>query len=31
VFLLEACTPDQLRYGTGGPATADLLMTLAAV
>jgi len=31
VFLLEAYTPDQLAYKTGGPPTADLLMTLAAV
>lgn len=31
VFLLEAYTPDQLRYKTGGPPSADLLMTLAAV
>jgi SAM-dependent methyltransferase len=29
VFLLEAYTPAQLRYGTGGPKTADLLPTLA--
>jgi SAM-dependent methyltransferase len=29
VFLLEAYTPAQLRYGTGGPRTADLLPTLA--
>jgi SAM-dependent methyltransferase len=28
VFLLEAYTPAQLRYGTGGPRTADLLPTL---
>ena len=31
VFLLEAYTPDQLRYKTGGPPSAELLMTLAAV
>ncbi len=31
VFLLEAYTPDQLRYGTGGPPTADLLPTLSAL
>ena len=29
VFLLEAYTPDQLRYGTGGPKDVDLLPTLA--
>jgi SAM-dependent methyltransferase len=29
VFLLEAYTPAQLEYLTGGPRTADLLMTLA--
>ena len=29
VFLLEAYTPAQLNYGTGGPKTADLLPTLA--
>jgi hypothetical protein len=29
VFLLEAYTPAQLRYGTGGPQTADLMPTLA--
>lgn len=29
VFLLEAYTPAQLRHGTGGPRTADLLPTLA--
>src|SRR5450631_1297678 len=28
VFLLEAYTPEQLRYGTGGPPTADLLVKL---
>ena len=27
-ILLEAYTPDQLRYGTGGPPVRDLLMTL---
>ena len=31
IFLLEAYTPDQLRYRTGGPPTADMLMTLAAI
>jgi SAM-dependent methyltransferase len=31
VLLLEAYTPKQLEYGTGGPPTADLTMTLAAV
>lgn len=29
VFLLEAYTPDQLRHGTGGPKTVELLPTLA--
>jgi SAM-dependent methyltransferase len=29
VFLLEAYTPAQLAYGTGGPKTADLLPRLA--
>lgn len=28
VFLLEAYTPAQLEYGTGGPRSADLLPTL---
>lgn len=28
VFLLEAYTPDQLAYRTGGPADPDLLLTL---
>lgn len=28
-FLLEAYTPAQLRYGTGGPKSVDLLPTLA--
>ncbi len=28
-FLLEAYTPAQLRYGTGGPKSADLMPTLA--
>ena len=27
VMLLEAYTPDQLKYNTGGPPTADLTMT----
>jgi SAM-dependent methyltransferase len=31
VLLLEAYTPKQLEYKTGGPPTADLTMTLAAV
>ena len=31
VFLLESYTPKQLEYNTGGPRTADLMMTLAAV
>ena len=31
VFLLESYTPKQLEYKTGGPPTAELLMTLAAV
>ena len=29
--MLEAYTPKQLEYKTGGPSTTDLLMTLAAV
>jgi hypothetical protein len=29
VFLLEAYTPAQLNYGTGGPKSVDLLPTLA--
>ncbi len=29
VFILEADTPAQLAYGTGGPSSAELLMTLA--
>jgi SAM-dependent methyltransferase len=29
VFLLEAYTPAQLQYGTGGPKSVDLLPTLA--
>jgi len=29
IFLLEAYTPAQLRYGTGGPKSVDLLPTLA--
>ncbi len=28
VFLLEAYTPQQLEYGTGGPPTAELMMDL---
>lgn len=31
VFLLEAYTPKQLELKTGGPPTADMMMTLAAV
>lgn len=31
VFLLEAYTPDQVGRGTGGPQTAELTMTLAAL
>ena len=31
IFLLESYTPKQLEYKTGGPPTADLLMTLADV
>lgn len=31
VFLLEAYTPKQLELKTGGPPTADVMMTLAAV
>ncbi|BET68718.1 class I SAM-dependent methyltransferase [Opitutales bacterium ASA1] len=31
VVLLEAYTPDQLRYDTGGPRNLDALMTLAAL
>jgi SAM-dependent methyltransferase len=31
VFLLEAYTPKQLELRTGGPPTADMMMTLAAV
>ena len=27
-LLLEAYTPDQVNYGTGGPPTADLMVTL---
>ncbi len=27
VFILEAFTPDQLKYKTGGPPTAELMMT----
>lgn len=30
-LILEAYTPDQLSYRTGGPPSADLLMTLAGV
>jgi SAM-dependent methyltransferase len=29
VFLLEAYNPEQLRHGTGGPPTAEMLMTAA--
>ena len=28
VFLLEACTPDQVGRGTGGPGSVDLMMTI---
>ena len=28
LFVLEAYRPEQLRYGTGGPPTADLMMSL---
>jgi SAM-dependent methyltransferase len=28
VFVLEAYTPDQLRFGTGGPPNADMLVSL---
>lgn len=28
IFLLEAYTPDQLRFGTGGPPMEDMMMTL---
>jgi SAM-dependent methyltransferase len=31
VFLLEAYTPDQIGRGTGGPASADMTMTLDAL
>ena len=31
VFLLEAYSPDQLKYGSGGPKTIDLLMELSEV
>ena len=31
VFVLEAYTPDQLRYGTGGPQEPELLVTKAAL
>ncbi len=31
VLLLEAYTPDQLGRGTGGPAVAEMMMTLAAL
>ncbi len=29
IFILESYTPDQLRYETGGPRSADLLLSLA--
>ena len=29
VFILEAYTPAQLKYGTGGPPSAEMMMTLA--
>jgi SAM-dependent methyltransferase len=28
IFLLEAYTPEQLRYGTGGPPVEEMMMTL---
>ena len=31
VFLLEAYTPEQLGYKTGGPSSVEMLMTLAAL
>jgi SAM-dependent methyltransferase len=31
VFVLEAYTPDQLRYATGGPATTEMMMDLASL
>jgi SAM-dependent methyltransferase len=31
IFLLEAYAPNQLKYGTGGPKTIDLLMELSEV
>lgn len=31
VLILEAYTPEQLRFGTGGPPVAELTMTLAAL
>ena len=31
VFMLEAFTPRQLQMGTGGPASLDMLMTLASL
>ena len=31
VFILEAYTPAQLTFGTGGPKAVELLMTLAAL
>lgn len=31
VFILEAYTPEQLKYKTGGPPTADLMMNLEAL
>lgn len=31
IFLLEAYTPKQLQFGTGGPAAVELLVPLAAV
>ncbi len=30
-FLLEACTPAQLSYGTGGPPTPELMLDLEAL
>jgi len=31
VFVLESYTPDQLKFATGGPPTADLMMTVDAL
>ena len=29
VLILETCTPEQLRYGTGGPSRAEMMMDAA--